>query len=91
MEPLDFVVNQSILAIIVGFGVEALKRAGMKSKYAFLAAGVSGSVLGLIASFTVSPLSVSNAIVYILAGIIAGASASGFYSGGKKYNTDLKK
>lgn len=84
MSELLFVASQGTLAIIVGFGVEAAKRAGMDTKYAFLAAGLGGAVLGLVASLTVIEITLASSVSYMLGGIIAGASASGFYSGGKK-------
>ena len=84
MNELLFVASQGTLALIVGFGVEAAKRAGMDTKYAFAAAGLGGAVLGLIASLTVTEITLASSVSYMLGGIIAGASASGFYSGGKK-------
>lgn len=85
MNDLIFVASQGTLALIIGFSVEALKRAGMKSKYAFLVAGLSGAIFGLVASLTVERITLASVVTFMLGGIIAGASASGFYSGGKKY------
>ena len=83
-QELLFVASQGTLALIVGFGVEAAKRAGMDTKYAFLLSAVLGTIFGLIASLTVTEITLASSVSYMLGGIIAGASASGFYSGGKK-------
>lgn len=84
MEELRFVASQGTLALIIGFAVEAAKRAGMDTKYAFAAAGIGGAILGVLVSFTDGPVTAANIISYAFGGVIAGATASGFYAGTKK-------
>lgn len=92
MDEIQFVASQGTLAVVVGFGVEALKRAGMDTKYAFLAAGVGGAILGLVTSLIATqPPTLTVALSYMLGGVVAGSSASGFYSGSKKYVEGAEK
>lgn len=86
---LSLVVSQGLLALVVGFLVHGLKMAGMASRYASLAAAVIGMVCGILASY----LSNNNMdlVTGAFAGLIAGATASGFYSGGKSLMEKKKK
>ena len=60
--------------------VEALKRAFLPSKWAFLAAIVLGIGGGIAAAFSYGELSLLEGIVL---GTLSGGAAAGFYSGTK--------
>lgn len=80
MEDQILLVGQGIIAVLTGFLVEALKRAGLPTKYAMLTSALLGLLLGILMAYlTVEVTLVSG----IFGGILAGAVASGVYSGGK--------
>jgi len=68
--------------------VNALKRAGMASEDAPLAAACTGMVLGLLLAFEIAGTSVINAMVGIAAGINVGYAAVGLHTSNKKKNID---
>ena len=78
---MDLVVYQAGVAALCAGITEALKKAGMGSKYASLSSLIIGLVLGGLISLldaNIAPL------VGILGGLMAGLGASGAYSGVKK-------
>lgn len=72
------VLNLLIPPILIAFN-QALKAAGMDSKYAVLVNIFGGTFMGiLIGLYTVTPL-----VISIVAGLLVGAAASGLYQIGK--------
>ena len=80
MDNTTLILSQGFIAVLVGFLVEGLKRAGMASKYAMLVSALVGLILGLLASFLMPDVELGAGV---FGGLLAGAAASGFYSGGK--------
>lgn len=82
MEQEILLLGQGILAVLTGGIVEAIKRAGMDSKYAPLVSLSVGLLLGLTSSF----LAPDKVTVYtgLFGGLLAGLVASGGYSAIKK-------
>ena len=68
--------------------VNALKRAGMKSDDAPLAAAGIGMVIGILLAFEIGGTSVLNALVGIAAGINVGYAAVGLHNSNQKKKGD---
>ena len=74
------IVSQGFIAVICGFLVEALKKAGLPTKYAMLASAGIGLVLGMMMLFLIPDMDGATAV---FGGLLAGVAASGVYSGTK--------
>lgn len=83
-----FLLGQGLIAVLCGFIVEGIKRAGLPGKYAMLVSAGVGLLLGLAAWLLLESVTLTTGL---FGGLLAGAVASGFYSGGKKVKKALGK
>jgi hypothetical protein len=76
---MEFMNFAAAVAVIAGL-VEAVKRAGLPTRFAAVLAVVLGAVAGLVLPIGGDELSTAEAV---FVGVAAGLSAAGLYSGAK--------